>query len=82
MTKTKDVFAWQFDPLEPSARVQVTLNGVAIAEVQSIKSAGTICRRMNAFPALVAALEHIMDLSQNPHIRSSAGAALKLAKAK
>lgn len=58
-------YSYQFDPLDSSGRVEVTLNGVPIAEVQSIKSAETMCANLNACaglnPAaiqpLIAALE-------------------------
>ena len=51
-TDAAETWSYQFDPLDESGRVQVTLNGTAIAEVASLRTATALCERMNKFRQL------------------------------
>lgn len=61
------VYSWQFDPLDDSGRVSITLNGTVIAEVQSIKSAQTMCRMLSSHDALVTAVEDLLFHIEHAH---------------
>lgn len=63
-TENTQKWHWQFDPLDTSGSVQiVNEDGVILAEVASIKSAGYIIHRLNSFDELQEACNAALILT-------------------
>ena len=60
--KQKDKeWQWQFDPLEPQGKVEVTYKGEPIFLTQTLENAERICNILNSYPLVYEALEDIIQ---------------------
>ena len=52
---------WQFDPLDPNGRVEVTQNNEVIFVTQTLKNAQRLCQMLNSYQDMYEALKEIYD---------------------
>lgn len=57
---TKGEWAWRFDPLNPSSKVEITHNGTTVMITESLSNATRVCRALNSWADLYEACKFLI----------------------
>jgi len=57
---TKGEWKWQFDPLDPNGKIEVTQSGGVIFTTQTLKNAERLCQILNSYSDMYEALKNLL----------------------